>query len=577
MKHLILGTVRNTARHGRSTLVPWCMTLCAAVVLTASTAIAQPAVVARSGTHAEEQLAQAKRLMDTDPDSALVLAREIVDHLPEQGSAEQKAHALMLLGEALQATGDAPAAMATYHRAQLLTEAALEKQAGDPQLVLLRSDIQMLIGLLHFSLHNFDESVARYNDALRILDAAQGALPEEELNSRKVRAFNNIAGVYIQRGDYATALPYFQQAVEINRPLNNLRNESALNNNIGICLMETGKHEKADEYFLRALAVRKQTGDVAGQAQVLNNLGKNQAVVGQFKAARDRFEQALALGRSADNRVSMAISLESLSSAYDTLGDYKAALAAFREFKALNDSLYNAESRTTIARLEDEFRRDKEKKVFALEAQRKDAVNARQRIWNFALAIALLSILLIAYLLFKVMRGRVRNSALKQETLRLQSEKLEAEQAKLKEELEFKERELTANALFLLKKNELIAHIAARLLKARSTFRQENQKIVQDIVRDLQDSQDEHNWNEFEAHFTRVHSTFYQTLQERFPALTPNERKLCAFLRLNMSTKDISAITQQSLNSITVARSRLRKKLQIEGEDVQLVDFLLSI
>ena len=147
----------------------------------------------------------------------------------------------------------------------------------------------------------------------------------------------------------------------------------------------------------------------------------------------------------------------------------------------------------------------------------------------------------------------------------------------MQESLEFKDRELTANALFLLKKNELIAHIADRLLKAKSTFRQENQKIVQDIVHDLQASQDEHNWKEFEVHFTRVHSTFYQTLQERFPSLSPNERKLCAFLRLNMSTKDISAITQQSLNSITVARSRLRKKLQIEGEDLQLVDFLLSI
>ena len=169
------------------------------------------------------------------------------------------------------------------------------------------------------------------------------------------------------------------------------------------------------------------------------------------------------------------------------------------------------------------------------------------------------------------------NGALEQERLQLEQEKLEAEQTILKESLDYKDRELTANALFLLKKNELIAHIAERLLKAKSTFKQENQKIVQDIVRDLQNSQDEHNWEEFEAHFTRVHSTFYQTLKEQFPALSPNERKLCAFLRLNMSTKDISAITHQSLNSITVARSRLRKKLNIEGEDVHLIDFLQSI
>ena len=147
----------------------------------------------------------------------------------------------------------------------------------------------------------------------------------------------------------------------------------------------------------------------------------------------------------------------------------------------------------------------------------------------------------------------------------------------LQESLASKDRELTANALFLLKRNELIAHIAERLLKAKPTFRQENQQVIMEIVRDLQASHDEHNWKEFEAHFTRVHSSFYSTLQERFPELTPNERKLCAFLRLNMSTKDISAITQQTVNSITVARSRLRKKLSIEGEETNLVDFLQSM
>jgi hypothetical protein len=209
--------------------------------------------------------------------------------------------------------------------------------------------------------------------------------------------------------------------------------------------------------------------------------------------------------------------------------------------------------------------------------RRRDAEAARQRTWNVALVGALFFLLLTAFLLFKVMRARVRNGLLEQEKLRLEREKLEAEQVALRENLESRERELTANALFLLKKNELIAHIAERLLKAKSTFKQENQPIIQEIVRDLQASEDDHNWKEFEVHFTRVHSTFYQTLQERFPSLTPNERKLCAFLRLNMSTKDISAITQQSLNSITVARSRLRKKLQIEGEDVNLVDFLQAI
>lgn len=524
----------------------------------------------------EEHLELATKLLADDPDSALVHALAAEEQLGELATAADRVRALMLLGDVQQSVGELPASLAVYLRAQLVIDDALEKDGATTPLQLAAVDLQMKIGVLHFSLRNLDKSIGCYNEALRMLEGIKD-LSENDLANRKVRAFNNIAGVYIQQEDFATALPYFEQAVEMNRPLNEPRNESTLNNNIGICYLEMGRHELADEYFLKALAVRKELVDRRGQAQVLNNLGKNQATLGHFQAAREHFEQALAIGREIGSRESMVISLESLAQVQDTLGAYKAALGAFREYKALNDSLYSAESRTMIARLEDGFRRDKEKKVFELEAKRRDAENARQRTWNFALAIALFFLLLTAVLLFMVMRARVRNSALVQEKLRLESDKLEAEQTTLKESLEFKDRELTANALFLLKKNELIAHIAERLLKAKSTFKQENQQIVQDIVRDLQASQDEHNWKEFEAHFTRVHSTFYQTLQERFPTLSPNERKLCAFLRLNMSTKDISAITHQSLNSITVARSRLRKKLQIEGEDTHLVDFLLSI
>ena len=546
------------------------------VLLAPLVAHTQAPAVDGEGTSCAAQLALAKKLLPTDADSALVHALEAEKRIDELRTPNEKARALIVLGDALQGVRELPAALGAYQRAQILVEEALEKEGAPPELTLSQADIQVDIGLLHGNLRNYDKGIACYNEALRILDHAH-ELDTAELALRKVRLFNNMAGVYLHRSDFATALPYFQQAVEINRPLNDPRNESSLNNNIGICLMEMGEHDRASEYFLKSLAVRKELGDARGQAQVLNNLGKNQVFFGRFTAARDHFEQALAIGRAIGSRESMVISLESLSLINDTLRDYEAALDAHREFKLLSDSLYNADNRLTIARLEDDFRRDKERAVFKAEAERKDAENARQRVWNFALGGALFFVLLTGFLLFKIMRARVRTGSLEQEKLRLEREKLETEQASLKDSLDHKDRELTANALFLLKRNELIAHIAERLLQAKPLFRQENQQVVQEIVRDLQASHDEHNWKEFEAHFTRVHATFYQALQVRFPALTPNERKLCAFLRLNMSTKDISAITQQTLNSITVARSRLRKKLQIEGEDVNLIDFLQSI
>ncbi|MGX9987466.1 helix-turn-helix transcriptional regulator [Soonwooa purpurea] len=93
----------------------------------------------------------------------------------------------------------------------------------------------------------------------------------------------------------------------------------------------------------------------------------------------------------------------------------------------------------------------------------------------------------------------------------------------------------------------------------------------------MNQKKDQDVWTEFETHFTKVHPNFYAKLSHQFPNLTPNEKKMCAFLRLNMSTKDISAITQQSVNSIMVSRSRLRKKLKIQGEEQNLINFLMNL
>lgn len=81
------------------------------------------------------------------------------------------------------------------------------------------------------------------------------------------------------------------------------------------------------------------------------------------------------------------------------------------------------------------------------------------------------------------------------------------------------------------------------------------------------------NKKEFDKLIIETDKDFYDKLLKEYPNLTKNEIRLCAFLRMNLSTKEISAITQQSSHSIVVARSRLRKKLGIE-EKLSLMIFL---
>ena len=67
-------------------------------------------------------------------------------------------------------------------------------------------------------------------------------------------------------------------------------------------------------------------------------------------------------------------------------------------------------------------------------------------------------------------------------------------------------------------------------------------------------------WDEFELRFGQMNSGYYERLRKRFPDLTLNERRLCAFLSLDMTTKEITNITGQSIRAVNIARTRIRKK-----------------
>ena len=97
--------------------------------------------------------------------------------------------------------------------------------------------------------------------------------------------------------------------------------------------------------------------------------------------------------------------------------------------------------------------------------------------------------------------------------------------------------------------------------------------MILDAIRRLEKSHFANNWSEFEVLFKDIHSDFYTRLHKKYPNLTPNEQKLCAFIYMNMSTKDIAGITFQNYESIRTARHRLRKKLNIEN-DQHLISFL---
>ena len=84
------------------------------------------------------------------------------------------------------------------------------------------------------------------------------------------------------------------------------------------------------------------------------------------------------------------------------------------------------------------------------------------------------------------------------------------------------------------------------------------------------------SWSGFRKWFTDIHPRFYENLNKICPSLTANDLKLASMLRMNLSSKEIASLTLRSLDSIHIARYRLRKKLDVE-DDSHLVNFLFSV
>jgi hypothetical protein len=125
--------------------------------------------------------------------------------------------------------------------------------------------------------------------------------------------------------------------------------------------------------------------------------------------------------------------------------------------------------------------------------------------------------------------------------------------------------------------NERKVSLINALKQHLPNIKKDNQQMLQQVIAGFETDQNEAAWKEFEMRFREVHREFYDKLMAINPALTLNEKRLCAFLRLDMTSKEISAITGQSIRAIEQARIRLRKQLGLTNQQVSLSAFLSSL
>lgn len=146
---------------------------------------------------------------------------------------------------------------------------------------------------------------------------------------------------------------------------------------------------------------------------------------------------------------------------------------------------------------------------------------------------------------------------------------------KLQTELDLKNDQLTTTAMQLIKNNDFIKEIKDKI--GSSLNKKNTEKKLSSIMRMIDtELSNNDSWDKFEYHFDQVHSNYLKKLLEKHIKLSPREIKLAAFLRMNMSSKEISTMLNITPRSVELARYRLRKKLKL-NRDQNLVEYLIEL
>lgn len=203
-----------------------------------------------------------------------------------------------------------------------------------------------------------------------------------------------------------------------------------------------------------------------------------------------------------------------------------------------------------------------------------------------ALLIYFLLVLLIVIVSFFLHKRKIKRQQTllkqkyKEEQKRLLDEKslenekeiIKLKNESLKNEIKLKSKQLANTAMALVKKNEILLILKKELLLHKNSF--ENQYAFKKLIKQIDNSiEHEDEWEVFEYNFNQVHDEFFNQLKSQYPNLTHKDLKICAYLKMNLTTKEIAPLMNISVRGVETHRYRLKRKLDLNKNE-SLITFL---
>lgn len=401
-------------------------------------------------------------------------------------------------------------------------------------------------------------------------------------NAGVARSLGLIGRMCEKQGDLDKALEIQKQALELIKDSDEIIQAKILEN-IGSIYEDLEDFEKAEEYYRLSQNYAIQAQDSVLLTIIYNNLGDIYRKRGNFSKGLYYTELALELGKKSRNMYQIISAYKDLGKTYQMMGEFEKAYACLDTGRRMYEEVYQKENQERLAIIQSLF--ELEQKENQIDLLKKSAEADRYVKISLALLLTLLLVTGIFIIRNQKLKIKAEKKLLEKQSKIHQAEKklLESElentqlkQQNLINELESKTKALSAYALHIISKNQILEDLRKKLNDVYENEGKEQKKMIKRLIKQIEINfvQDK-DWDHFIKIFEQVHQDFFDKLSKVNNELSPAEIRLAALIKMNMNSKDIATLLGISSDSLRIARYRLKKKLNLKKEQ-SLAQFILS-
>jgi tetratricopeptide (TPR) repeat protein/DNA-binding CsgD family transcriptional regulator len=426
---------------------------------------------------------------------------------------------------------------------------------------------------------------------------------------READAIKQLGNIEYALGNYRSSLKYCEQAYEIYGEFDDKVYQAYALNAAGLAAEALGDYSKALQYQYKAIELAKEVEVKSVLSTSLKDVGRVYAAQKRYDLASSVLQESLQIAREIDVKLDIASALKELanvdietgaytralsklnemieivepigavsllstaykirSRVYESLNDKDAALSDYQQYHLLDDSVYNVKKSQQIEELKTIYETEKKETAIALQEKEIQTLNQEVKINTLQKEIyagGMFTILAVSALLIFGLRQRMKRN---------QAEREKQEEI-LKQEIEFKKKELASQTLHLVQKNSFIQELKENLERIRNSpelFKMEFRRIVMLLKRENASDKD---WQVFKSYFSEVHDSFDKKLTSIYHDITEKEIRMASFIKMKLSTKEIAAMLNVLPDSVLKSKYRLKKKLGLD-KDTDLYQYLSNL